>query len=63
MKKPNRPTGGKRLKLLIDKGLPLAGGVWLDTYNGIYNTKFSGTIKSRIDGNCMYFVTQVVEND
>lgn len=63
MKKPNKPTGGKRLKALIDKGLPIAGGVWLDTYNRIYNPKTSGTIKSRIDGNCMYFVTQAIEND
>lgn len=62
MKKPNRPTGGKRLAALIDAGIPFQGGVWLDTYNGIYNTEYSGTIKARIDGNCMYFVTQVVED-
>lgn len=57
MKKPNKPTGGKALKALIDKGLPLAWGVWIDTYNQIYNIKYSGTVTTRIDGACMYFVT------
>lgn len=61
--KRDRPSGGVRLRSLIDRGIPFRGGVWLDTYNGIYNTKHSGTIKARIDGNCMYFVTQVIEND
>ena len=60
--KRDRPSGGVRLRSLIENGIPFRG-VWLDTYNGIYNTKHSGTIKARIDGNCMYFVTQVVENE
>ena len=37
-------------------------GVWLDTYNGIWNDSVAGTIKARIDGNCMYYVTKVIEN-
>ena len=32
------------------------------TYNGIWNDSVAGTIKARIDGNCMYYVTQVIEN-
>ena len=59
----NRPSGGVRLANLIDNGIPFKSGVWLDTYNGIYNEMFSGTIKARIDGNCMYFVTQVCETE
>lgn len=57
----NKPTGGVRLLKLIDGGLPFRGGQWLDTYNGIWNGTVSGTIKARIDGNCMYFVTWVCE--
>lgn len=57
----NRPTGGIRLQTLIDKGVLFKGGVYLDTYNQIYNDKVCGTIKARIDQNNMYFVTQVCE--
>jgi hypothetical protein len=56
-----KQTGGVILQSLVDKGIPFRGGVWLDTYNQIFNTKVSGTIKARIDSNCMYFVTQVYE--
>lgn len=57
----DKPTGGVRLAELLDKGLPFRGGLWIDTYNGIYNEAISGTIKARIDANCMYFVTQTYE--
>ena len=57
----NRPSGGVRLQQLIDKGIPFKGGVYLDTYNQIYNEQICGTIKARIDQNNCYFVTQVVE--
>ena len=57
----DRPSGGVRLAQLIEGGLPYRGGLWLDTYNQIYNTIVAGTIKARIDGNCMYFVTSVCE--
>ena len=30
--------------------------LWIDTYNQITND-IAGTIKARIDGNCMYFVS------
>ena len=59
--KQNRATGGVRLAELIDKGVPFKSGVYLDTYNQIYNSQVCGTIKARIDQNNMYFVTQVVE--
>lgn len=56
-------TGGRRLAELIEKGVPFSGGVYLDTYNQIYNTKVCGTIKARIDENNMYFVTQCIETE
>ena len=59
--KQTKASGGVRLKNLIDSGIPFMGGVYLDTYNGIYNTTLCGTIKARINTNCMYFVTQVCE--
>lgn len=61
--KQSRPTGGVRLAKLIDKGIPFKGGVYLDTYNQIFNTMVCGTIKARIDQNNMYFVTQCVETE
>lgn len=61
--KQNRPTGGVRLQMLIDKGIPFKGGVYLDTYNQIYNTQICGCIKARIDQNNMYFVTQCIETE
>jgi hypothetical protein len=57
----DKPSGGVRLASLMDNGIPFRGGLWLDTYNQIYNTSCSGTIKARIDSNCMYFVTSVCE--
>ena len=57
----SKMTGGKRLAELIEKGVPFSGGVYLDTYNQIYNTHLCGTIKARIDQNNMYFVTQAYE--
>lgn len=60
--KQNRPTGGVRLESLIGNNTPpFKGGVYLDTYNGIWNDRVCGTIKARIDSNCMYFVTDVIE--
>ena len=56
-------TGGKRLAGLMEKGVPFRGGVYLDTYNGIYNIFLCGTIKARIDQNNMYFVTQAYETE
>ena len=46
MKKPNKPTGGKRLKALIDKGLPLAGGYGL-TLIMAFTTRSSAERSSR----------------
>lgn len=61
--KRNKPTGCVRLESLIESNTPpMKDGVWLDTYNGIWNDSVAGTIKARIDGNCMYYVTQVIEN-
>ena len=58
MKKRDKPSGGVRLASLVNAGIPFKGGLWLDTYNGIFNSEVAGTIKARIDSNCMYFVTQ-----
>ena len=61
--KRNKPTGGVRLESLIESNTPpMKDGVWLDTYNGIWNDRVAGTVKARIDGNCMYYVTQIIEN-
>lgn len=54
-------TGGRRLAELIEKGVPFRSGVYLDTYNQIYNMKVFGTLKVRTDQNNMYFVTQAYE--
>jgi hypothetical protein len=56
----DKPSGGVRLASLIDQGLPFKGGLWLDTYNGLYSP-ISGCVKARIDSNCMYFVTSSYE--
>lgn len=61
--KQTKPTGGVRLEALIENNTPpFRRGVYLDTYNGIWNDRVCGTIKARIDSNCMYFVTDVIEN-
>ena len=47
-------TGGVRLASMlgqIDKPY-----LWIDTYNQC-TSEIAGTIKARIDGNCMYFVS------
>jgi len=49
-----KATGGKRLALMehkIDRPY-----LWIDTYNQRVDD-IAGTIKARIDGNCMYFVS------
>jgi len=35
------------------------GGLWLDCYNCIYNEEICGTITTRIDAACEYFVTEL----
>ena len=58
----SKPTGGVRLKTLIEQNTPpIKRGVYIDTYNGIWNDRVFGTLKARIDSNCMYFVTDVIE--
>lgn len=44
-------------QLLQENPPPMRGGIWIDTYNGIWNEEIAGTIKARIDGNNQYFVT------
>ena len=56
----DKMTGGVRMQMLIDKGIPFRGGVYLDTYNQMYSD-ICGMVKARIDQNNMYFVTQVLE--
>ena len=52
----SKPTGGVRLEKMIRGGVIDRPYLWIDTYNGITNT-IAGTIKARIDSNCVYFVT------
>lgn len=52
--KANKATGGKRLASMeykIDRPY-----LWIDTYNQRVDD-VAGTIKARIDGNCMYYVS------
>ena len=49
-----KATGGKRLASMmskIDKAY-----LWIDTYNQRVDD-VAGTIKARIDGNCMYYIS------
>lgn len=56
----NKPSGGKALERLIKfNPPPIQGGVWLDCYNCIYNEEICGTITTRIDAACEYFVTEL----
>ena len=50
-------TGGVRLKTLLESGKVDRGGYYLDTYNQLAFYGYAGTIKARIDANCMYFVS------
>lgn len=49
-------TGGVRLAKMLRGGQINEPYLWIDTYNQCVN-KVAGTIKARIDTNCMYFVT------
>lgn len=49
-------TGGKRLEKMIRGGVINKSGLWIDTYNQT-TSEIAGTIKARIDTNCMYFVS------
>ena len=54
-------TGGKRLQTMIDRKLINDAWLWIDTYNQCVGY-IAGTIKARIDANCMYFVS-VIEDE
>ena len=49
-------TGGVRLASMLRGGQIDRPYLWIDTYNQCVND-IAGTIKARIDGNCMYFVS------
>ena len=54
MKESKKATGGVRLESMrhkIDRPF-----LWIDTYNQCVN-ELAGTLKARIDANCMYFVS------
>ena len=38
------------------------GGLWIDTYNQCVND-IAGTIKARVNANCMYFVSEDSSNE
>ena len=49
-------TGGVRLEKMLRGGQIYRPYLWIDTYNQVTN-EIAGTIKARIDSNCMYFVS------
>lgn len=49
-------TGGVRLEKMLRGGQIDKSHLWIDTYNQVTNV-VAGTIKARIDSNCMYFVS------
>ena len=49
-------TGGVRLEKMLRGGQIRRPYLWIDTYNQCVNS-IAGTIKARIDSNCMYFVS------
>jgi len=49
-------TGGVRLEKMLRGGQIDKPYLWIDTYNQCVNS-IAGTIKARIDSNCMYFVS------
>lgn len=51
-----KPTGGKRLESMLKGGAIDRPYLWIDTFNQRTDT-IAGTIKARIDANCMYFVS------
>ena len=51
-------TGGKRLQTMLHK--INRGGLWIDTYNQRVSD-IAGTIKARVNANCMYFVSEEYE--
>lgn len=51
-------TGGKRLQRMLPK--IDRGGLWIDTYNQSVSD-IAGTIKARVNANCMYFVSDEYE--
>lgn len=40
----------------------IGGGLWIDTYNQCVND-IAGTIKARVNANCMYFVSEDSSNE
>ena len=52
----SKPTGGVRLEKMLRGGAIDKPFLWIDTYNQRTDT-IAGTIKARIDTNCMYFIS------
>ena len=60
MSKMKKATGGVRLYSMLHKiDRPY---LWIDTYNQCVN-EIAGTLKARIDSNCMYFVSVPYESE
>jgi hypothetical protein len=57
-----KATGGERLAKMIVGGQITKPYLWIDTYNQCVN-EVAGTIKARIDSNCMYFVSIPIEDE
>lgn len=56
--KARKKTGGVRLARMIRGGQVNKPYLWIDTYNQ-RTSNIAGTIKARIDSNCMYFVSVI----
>lgn len=54
-------TGGVRLSRMLQEGKINKPFLWIDTYNQRVDG-IAGTIKARIDSNCMYFVSVLDED-
>ena len=57
----DNPTGGVRMKSLIDTGIPYMAGICIDLYNQQVHDGVFVSITTRIDGCNHYWTTIVCE--
>lgn len=51
-----KATGGVRLAKMLRGGQIASAFIWIDTYNQLVSD-IAGTITTRVDGACQYFVS------
>ena len=61
MKRRREQTGGVRLRTLLESGKRI-GGYWIDTYNQSVNADVAGTVTTRIDAGCCWYVSVYEES-